>query len=140
MLAILITGVPPHRSVAGPGGRVDVKVVSDRLGRSTTRITQDLYTHVRYEVHAAAAAQIVDLLRPQRSAEGRGGDPVSSPRSTPGLPRVPRCSRRCCSGTGSKNTATVLNTSATPPMSALAQVAQSPGSRQRSISPEHHLS
>jgi hypothetical protein len=47
---------------------------------------------------------------------GRGGDPVSSPRSTPGLPRVPRCSRRCCSGTGSKNTATVLNTSATPPM------------------------
>ena len=47
---------------------------------------------------------------------GRGGDPVFSPRSTPGLPRVPRCSRRCCSGTGSKNTATVLNTSATPPM------------------------
>jgi hypothetical protein len=71
---------------------------------------------------------------------GRGGDPVFNPRSTPGLPRVPRCSRRCCSGTGSKNTATVLNTSATPPMSALAQVAQSPGSRQRSISPEHHLS
>ena len=42
---------------------LDIKVVSDRLGRSTTRITYDLYTHVRYEVHAAAAARIVDLLR-----------------------------------------------------------------------------
>ena len=72
MLAILITGVPPPAASLGLEAGLDVKVVSDRLGRSTTRITQDLYPHVRYEVHAAAAAQIVDLLRPQRSAEGAG--------------------------------------------------------------------
>jgi hypothetical protein len=49
---------------------LDVKVASDRLGRSTTRIAQDLYTYVRYEVHAAAAAQIVDVLRPASREAG----------------------------------------------------------------------
>jgi integrase len=57
MLAILITGVPPPAASLGLEAGLDVKVVSDRLGRSTTRITQDLYTHVRYEVDAAAAAR-----------------------------------------------------------------------------------
>ena len=72
MLAILITGGRHTTASLGLEAGLDVKVVSDRLGRSTTRITPDLDTHVRYEVHAAAAAQIVDLLRPQRSAEGAG--------------------------------------------------------------------
>jgi hypothetical protein len=79
----------PQRRWAWEAG-LDVKIVSDRLGRSTTRITQDLYTHVRYEVHAAAAAQIVDCSGRNALPRGRGGDPVFSPRSTPGLPRVPR--------------------------------------------------
>jgi integrase len=42
--------------------KVDVKIVSDMLGHSTTRITQDLYQHVRVQVQIDAAETAVDLL------------------------------------------------------------------------------
>lgn len=34
---------------------VDIKIVSGELGHSTTRITQDLYQHVRHQVHVDSA-------------------------------------------------------------------------------------
>ncbi|HEY3688128.1 MAG TPA: site-specific integrase [Streptosporangiaceae bacterium] len=41
---------------------LDIKIVSDQLGHSTTRITSDLYTHVRRAVASDAAEKIVALL------------------------------------------------------------------------------
>ena len=41
---------------------VDIKIVSEQLGHSTTRITQDLYQHVRHQVHVDSAEKVVDLL------------------------------------------------------------------------------
>jgi integrase len=43
---------------------IDIKVVSDQLGHSTTRITHDLYQHVVRRLHDEAAERIaakVDL-------------------------------------------------------------------------------
>jgi integrase len=48
---------------------LDIKIVSDQLGHATTRITQDLYTHVRRQVHDDAAEKIVSLL-PERKTHG----------------------------------------------------------------------
>jgi integrase len=48
---------------------LDIKVVSARLGHSTTRITQDLYTHVRRVVADAAADKVVELL-PKKDKKG----------------------------------------------------------------------
>ena len=42
---------------------VQMKVVSERLGHSTTTITADLYTHVIPSVGRSAAAAIADVLR-----------------------------------------------------------------------------
>jgi integrase len=44
---------------------VDIKIVSEQLGHSTTRITQDLYQHVRLQVHQASADKVRQLL-PER--------------------------------------------------------------------------
>ena len=41
---------------------IDLKVVSERLGHSTTAITADIYTHVTPTVAQAAAERIADLL------------------------------------------------------------------------------
>lgn len=41
---------------------VDIKIVSEQLGHSTTRITQDLYQHVRHQVHVDSAEKVVELL------------------------------------------------------------------------------
>lgn len=41
---------------------VDIKIVSDQLGHSTTRIIQDLYQHVRLQVHVDSAEKGVELL------------------------------------------------------------------------------
>jgi integrase len=41
---------------------IDVKIVSEMLGHSTTRITQDLYQHVRHQVHVDSAEKVVALL------------------------------------------------------------------------------
>jgi integrase len=41
---------------------VDIKIVSEQLGHSTTRITQDLYQHVRHQVQVDSAEKVVDLL------------------------------------------------------------------------------
>lgn len=48
---------------------IDRKVVSDQLGHSTTRITEDLYSHVRKAVHDASAAKVVELLSQHPSTE-----------------------------------------------------------------------
>jgi integrase len=44
---------------------VDIKIVSEQLGHSTTRITQDLYQHVRLQVHQDSADKVRQLL-PER--------------------------------------------------------------------------
>ncbi len=41
---------------------VDIKIVAEQLGHSTTRITQDLYQHVRLPVHQDSAEKVVALL------------------------------------------------------------------------------
>jgi integrase len=41
---------------------IAIKVVSDQLGHSTVRITEDLYTHVRQAVHDEAAETVLNLL------------------------------------------------------------------------------
>jgi len=48
---------------------IDIKVMSDQLGHSTTRITEDLYTHVRMAVHDQAAEQIVSLIAQHQRKE-----------------------------------------------------------------------
>jgi integrase len=48
---------------------LDVKVVSDQLGHSTTAITQNLYQHFRRQVHDRAAEAVVELL-PKRNRPG----------------------------------------------------------------------
>lgn len=50
---------------------LDIKIVSDQLGHSTTRITQDLYTHVRQAVHDEAAETVLNLL-PEKGAQDAG--------------------------------------------------------------------
>ncbi len=41
---------------------IDIKIVSETLGHSTTRITQDLYQHVRVQLQIDAAETAVELL------------------------------------------------------------------------------
>lgn len=50
-----------HASLALSAG-IDIKVVSDRLGHSTTSITRDLYTHVVPGLARQAADDIANLL------------------------------------------------------------------------------
>lgn len=51
---------------------IDIKIVSDQLGHSTTRITQDLYTHVRRAVHDEAAEKVLRFLTPDSADDGTG--------------------------------------------------------------------
>lgn len=51
---------------------VDIKIVSEQLGHSTTRITQDLYQHVRHQVHIDSAEKVVDLLPAHNGAQETG--------------------------------------------------------------------
>jgi integrase len=51
---------------------VDIKIVSERMGHSTTTITQNLYQHARRQVHDKAAEMVVQLLpdrKPKRAGE-----------------------------------------------------------------------
>lgn len=41
---------------------IDIKIVPDQFGHSTTRMTQDLYTHVRQAVHDNSAEKVLNLL------------------------------------------------------------------------------
>jgi integrase len=53
---------------------VDVRVVSDQLGHSTTTITRDTYQHVRRAQHRNAAEKVVVLLPEKgKSASERAG-------------------------------------------------------------------
>jgi integrase len=51
---------------------VDIKIVSEQLGHSTTRITQDLYQHVRHQVHVDSAEKVVELLPGRKGARETG--------------------------------------------------------------------
>lgn len=42
---------------------IPVKIISQRLGHSSTRITQDVYQHVLKEQQESAAEQIADLVK-----------------------------------------------------------------------------
>jgi integrase len=55
-----------------PEAGVDIKIVSEQLGHSTTRITQDLYQHVRLRVHAESAEKVVELLPGRDGAHETG--------------------------------------------------------------------
>jgi integrase len=44
---------------------VDIKIVSEQMGHSTTRITQDLYQHVRRSVAGDAATKVARLVDPK---------------------------------------------------------------------------
>lgn len=52
--------------------KIDTRIVSEQLGHSTTRITQDLYQHVRVQLQIDAAEQTVALL-PERKARQEAG-------------------------------------------------------------------
>ena len=45
--------------------KIDTKIVSETLGHSTTRITEDLYQHVSVQMQIGAAEMVVALL-PER--------------------------------------------------------------------------
>jgi integrase len=51
--------------------KVETKIVSEQLGHSTTRITEDLYQHVSVQMQIGAAETVVALL-PQRKARKTG--------------------------------------------------------------------
>lgn len=51
---------------------VDIKVVSDQLGHSTTTITRDTYQHVRRVQHQDAAEKVVALLAPKDKSKKLG--------------------------------------------------------------------
>jgi integrase len=52
---------------------VDIKVVSDQLGHSSTQITHDTYQHVRRAVHRNAAEKVVALLPDEAAAPRKAG-------------------------------------------------------------------
>jgi integrase len=51
---------------------IDIKIVSEQLSHSTTRITQDLYQHIRHQVHADSAEKVVALLPGLKGAKVTG--------------------------------------------------------------------
>ena len=79
---------------------VDIKIVSEQLGHSTTRITQDMYQHVRLQVHqdsaeksrlaaaggpgTASPGHLIDDHRP-----GRLGGPAGRPAAPASTSLVP---------------------------------------------------
>jgi integrase len=52
-------------------GKVETKIVSETLGHSTTRITEDLYQHVSVQMQVGAAETVVALL-PERGKRETG--------------------------------------------------------------------
>ncbi len=71
-----------HASLALSAG-VDLKVVSDRLGHSTTAITADLYTHVVPSVARQAAESIAGVIPLARSGRRHDVTPVLPRRDLP---------------------------------------------------------
>lgn len=51
---------------------IETKLVSDQLGHSTTRITEDLYQHVLMASHDRAAQLVVDLIPEPKRAKKTG--------------------------------------------------------------------
>lgn len=51
---------------------IDIRVVSDQLGHSTTTITRDTYQHVRRATHRDAAEKVVALLAPKDAPRKAG--------------------------------------------------------------------
>lgn len=49
--------------------KVDTKIVSEQLGHSTTRITEDLYQHVSVQMQIGAAETVVALLPDRKKRE-----------------------------------------------------------------------
>ncbi len=59
-----------------PEAGIGIKVVSERLGHSTTAITADIYTDVSPTVARAAAERIADLLALDGTESVGGGPPT----------------------------------------------------------------
>jgi integrase len=51
---------------------IDIKIVSEQLGHSTTTITRDLYQHVRHQVQVDSAQKVVDLLPSRKRSQETG--------------------------------------------------------------------
>lgn len=49
--------------------KVETKILSEQLGHSTTRITEDLYQHVSVQMQIGAAETVVALLRERKARE-----------------------------------------------------------------------
>ena len=64
--------LPPLGELVALEAGIDIKIVSEQLGHSTTRITQDLYQHVRHQVHADSAEKVVALLPGLKGAKATG--------------------------------------------------------------------
>lgn len=68
--AVRIAGLPPIRlhdirhwhATAMLRAQVDVKVIAERLGHSSTRITQDIYQHQVEELDRAAAEKVASQI------------------------------------------------------------------------------
>jgi integrase len=75
---IAAAGLPPTRlhdlrhvaaTVALAAG-IDIKVVSEQLGHSTTTLTRDTYQSVAKHLHHEAAAAVAETFRKSRPAGG----------------------------------------------------------------------
>jgi hypothetical protein len=83
----MVRRLPVTNMTAG----VEMKVVSERLGHSTTTITADLYTHVMESVGRSAAQAIADVLATpnEQPPDGRPSaflapDPTEGPEGSNG--------------------------------------------------------
>lgn len=56
---------------------VDIKIVSEQMGHSTTTITRDLYQHVRKAVLDKTTEAVIRLL-PERKKAAEGGEPPAA--------------------------------------------------------------
>lgn len=52
---------------------VPIKIISERLGHSSTRVTQDIYSHVLPQMQEMAAAKIDNLLQTTKPEQKEGG-------------------------------------------------------------------
>ena len=61
-----------HTAATNFEAGIDIKIVSEQLGHSTTRITQDFYQHVRHQVHVDSAEKVVELLPGRKGTRETG--------------------------------------------------------------------
>ena len=58
---------------------VSIKVISERLGHSSTNITQDIYSHVLPEMQMEAASAMERILTPAKPEPTQPTPPAATP-------------------------------------------------------------